>query len=121
MGAFKFYNDMQGRRQSGKSFFKDDLFFIDEDQFFMYRQDDAWKPHGRYCFVSPVPTVESYIFKPFTEEPLMGTMEYPNEYLSTQGIKRGNTVIFKPESEYEFQVDGVKMYRMFDHQIVAVI
>lgn len=119
--AFKFYNDMQGRRQSGKSFFKDDLFFIDEDQFFMYRQDDAWKPHGRYCFVSPVPTVESYIFKPFTEEPLMGTMEYPNEYLSAQGIKRGNTVIFKPESEYEFQVDGVKMYRMFDHQIVAVI
>ena len=27
--AFKFYNDMKGRRQSGKSFFKDDLFFID--------------------------------------------------------------------------------------------
>jgi hypothetical protein len=32
--VFKYYNDMQGREKSGKSFFKDDLFFIDNDQFF---------------------------------------------------------------------------------------
>ena len=36
--VFKFYNDMRGRQQSGKSFFKDDLFFIDNDQFFLYKQ-----------------------------------------------------------------------------------
>jgi len=119
--AFKFYNDMKGRRQSGKSFFKDDLFFIDADQFYMYKQDGRWYPHDRYCFVSPIPTQDSYIFKPFTEEPLMGVMEYPNEYLSAQGVKKGDTIIFKPESEYEFEVDGKKMYRMFDHQITAVV
>ena len=27
--VFKFYNDMKGKRKSGKSFFKEDLFFID--------------------------------------------------------------------------------------------
>ena len=32
--VFKYYNDMYGREKSGKSFFKDDLFFIDFDQFF---------------------------------------------------------------------------------------
>jgi hypothetical protein len=32
--AFKFYNDVKGRRKSGKSFFRDDLFLIDEEQFF---------------------------------------------------------------------------------------
>ena len=32
--VFKFYFDMKGREKSGKSFFKDDLFFIDNDQFF---------------------------------------------------------------------------------------
>ena len=119
--AFKFYNDIKGRRQSGKSFFKDDLFFIDNDQFFMYKQDGEWKSHDRYCFVSPIPPQDSYIFKPFTREPLVGVMEYPNKYLSAQGVKRGDTVIFKPESEYEFDVDGVIMYRMFDHQIVGVV
>ena len=33
--VFKFYNDMYGRRKSGKSFFKDDLFFVDPDQFYL--------------------------------------------------------------------------------------
>ena len=34
--VFKYYNDMSGREKSGKSFFRDDLFFIDFDQFFLY-------------------------------------------------------------------------------------
>ena len=36
--AFKFYNDMRGRQKSGKSFFKDDLFFIETDQFLCIRK-----------------------------------------------------------------------------------
>ena len=28
--VFKYYNDMKGRQQSGKSYFKDNLFFIDK-------------------------------------------------------------------------------------------
>ena len=28
--VFKFYNDMRGRRQSGKSFFKENIFFLDK-------------------------------------------------------------------------------------------
>ena len=115
--VFKFYNDMKGRQQSGKSFFKDDLFFIDEEQFFMYKQDGEWYSYDRYCFVKPVPTSESYIFKPFSEEPLVGIMKYPNDYLKSKGISSGDMVCFKPESEYEFEVDGEKLYRMYDHQI----
>ncbi len=115
--VFKFYNDMKGRQQSGKSFFKDDLFFIDEEQFFMYNQGGEWHSYDRYCFVKPVPTSESYIFKPFSEEPLVGIMKYPNDYLKSKGISSGDMVCFKPESEYEFDVDGEKLYRMYDHQI----
>ena len=115
--AFKFYNDIKGRQKSGKSFFKDDLFFIETDQFFMYKQDGRWKPYDRYCFVKPIPTTESYIKKPFSEEPLMGEMKYPNEYLLSQGLKEGDLVCFAPDSEYEFTVDDEKLYRMFDHQI----
>jgi hypothetical protein len=115
--AFKFYNDMKGRQKSGKSFFRDDLFFIETDQFFMYKQNEKWKSYDRYCFVKPIPATESYIKKPFSEEPLMGEMKYPNEYLLSQGIKEGDLVCFAPDSEYEFTVDDEKLYRMFDHQI----
>ncbi len=119
--VFKFYNDMKGRQQSGKSFFKDDLFFIDEEQFFMYKQDGEWHSYDRYCFVKPVPTSESYIFKPFSEEPLVGIMKYPNDYLKSKGVSSGDMVCFKPDSEYEFDVDGEKLYRMYDHQITIKI
>ena len=47
----------------------------------------------------------------------MGIMVYPNDYLLTQGVKKGDNVCFQPDSEYEFTVDGEKLYRMFDHQI----
>mgnify|MGYP003143668769 FL=1 len=119
--VFKFYYDMQGQEKSGKSFFKDDLFFIDNEQFFMYKHDEKWYANDRYCFVKPVSTEESYIFKPFSEEPLIGIMKYPNNYLKLKGIKEGDKISFQPDSEYEFIVDGEKLYRMFDHQISLVL
>ena len=119
--VFKFYNDMRGRRRSGKSFFKDNLFFLDADQFFAYKKDDVWKGYDRYCFVRPIDKEESYIYKPISNEPLVGRLKYPNEYLKTQGLKSGDRVSFKPESEYEFNVDGAVLYRIFDHQITLAI
>ena len=50
--VFKFFYDMKGREKSGRSFFKDDLFFIDHEQFFLYKKDNEWKAHGKYCFIS---------------------------------------------------------------------
>jgi hypothetical protein len=119
--VFKFYNDIRGNRKSGRSFFRDDKFFIEPDQFYLYKRLDKWNTYSRYCFVKPIPAIESYIMKPFTNEPLMGTMVYPNDYLIDQGVRPGDIVCFKPDSEYEFDVDGEKLYRMFDHQITMVL
>lgn len=115
--VFKYYNDMKGRQQSGKSYFKDDLFFIDNDQFYMYKQDGKWHSHDRYCFVKGVKKQDSFMFKRGNEEPLMGEMVYPNKYLLSHGVTAGTAVSFQPDSEYKFEVDGNKLYRMYDHQI----
>jgi hypothetical protein len=115
--VFKYYNDMKLRHKSGKSFFRDDNFFIDYEQFFMYKKGSTWNAHDRFCFVKPLPAIDSYIKKPFTEEPLMGVMKYSNEYLKSKGINEGDYVCFMPDSEYEFTVDGEKLYRMYDSQI----
>lgn len=119
--VFKFYNDMKGRRQSGKSFLKDDNFLIDPDQFYMYKKNGKWYTYDRYCFVKPCPAEESYIYKPFSEEPLVGEMKYVNRYLKKLGVNAGDKVSFKPDSEYEFNVDGEKLYRMYDHQITMLL
>jgi len=115
--VFKFYNDMRGRRKSGKSFFKDNLFFVDYDQFFLYKHHNVWKAHDKYCFVQPIKIKEKYLKSAGTEEPLMGTIKYINDQLIRMGLKVGDQVSFQPESEYEFHVEGEKLYRMFTNNI----
>tara|TARA_R100001510_G_scaffold18872_1_gene16345 strand:+ start:39 stop:605 length:567 start_codon:yes stop_codon:yes gene_type:complete len=116
--VFKFYNDMYGRQKSGKSFFKDDVFLIDPEQFFLYKNKKEWKTYDRYCFVKPIKVKQDmYINKNTTYEPLVGIMKYANKYLKEQGLANGDTVSFNPHSEYEFYVDGELLYRIYDHQI----
>lgn len=119
--VFKYYNDMKGKERSGKSFFKDDLFFIDYDQFFMYKQNNEWKSHSKYCMIKPISKKNHYLKTHAEEEPLIGLVRYPNEYLISKGINKGDKVSFQPNSEYEFNVDGEKLYRMFDTNITMVL
>jgi hypothetical protein len=119
--VFKFYNDIKGRRKSGKSFLKDNLFLVDNEQFFMYKKNNVWHAHDRYCYIKPVETKESIIFKNTKEEPLVGIVKIPNQNLIKQGVNKGDLISFKPDSEYEFEVDGEKLYRMFDHQITMIL
>jgi len=118
--VFKFYYDMKGRQRSGRSFFKDDLFFIEEDQFFLYKNKRSWKGHSKYCFVRPLKALDSVIFKNTSNEPLMGTLVYGNDQLSSLGVKEGSVVSYIPDSEYEFEVDGEKLYRMFTNNITII-
>jgi hypothetical protein len=120
--VFKYYNDMKGRERSGKSFLKDNLFFVDESQFFAYTNDsqNSWKCINDYCFVKPVATKDYYISKLCPEEPLYGIMEFTNSNLESLGVKKGDEVCFEPESEYEFTVDGNKLYRMYTRNITLV-
>ena len=118
--VFKFYNDMRGRLRSGRSYFKDGLYFIDEFQYFMWRRPDGdWHPVDDYCFVKPIETLDNWIDKCSEYEPLMGTMAYPSEDLLTRNIKRGDRVLFTPDSEYEFRVGDVLMYRMKSKNITV--
>ena len=40
--TFKIYYDMKGQERSGTSFLKDDLFFVDDDQYFMYNHNKCY-------------------------------------------------------------------------------
>ena len=118
--VFKYYNDMYGRQKSGKSFLKDDLFFIDNEQFYRYKNKDTWKCHDRYCFIKPIVAEKKGSLEKYCKyEPLMGIAKYLNEYLKIKGVKEGDTVCFTPHSEYEFTVDDEVLYRVYDHQVTV--
>lgn len=118
--VFKFYYDMHGRQKSGKSFFHDDLFFLDEDQFFMYKSGEGeWKTHSKYCFVKPGKVREKFIKDGSSEEQLFGTIRYSNDELNKLGLKEGDEVVYEPEVEYEFYIDGERLYRLFTGNIAV--
>jgi hypothetical protein len=119
--VFKFYNDMYGRRKSGKSFFREDLFFIDPDQFYLYKSGDEWRGYDKYCFIKPIPKKDSFLKKGGSVEPLMGEIKYINKQLEDLGLKIGDTISFQPESEYEFIIDEEVLYRMYTNNITLVL
>jgi len=76
----------------------------------------------QYCFVKPIDVKDNhYLLKNTNEEPLMGIVKYGNESLAALGVNEGDVVGFQPESEYEFNVDGEKLYRMYTHNITMVV
>jgi len=119
--VFKIFYDMKGREKSGRSFFKDDLFFIAFDQFFLYYHNKEWKTHSKYCFIKPIPIQDSWILKPGGEEPLTGIVKYTNPMPTKLGVKEGDEVLFEPECEYPFHINGEKIYRMFWNNITMVL
>ncbi len=116
--VFKYYNDIYGRQKSGRSWIIDDLFLVDDYQFFMYKQNNEWFSHDKYCFIKPIPFEKKYIdVAGEDEEPLWGIIKYGNEQLERLNIFTGDKVSFQPNSEYEFNIDGEKLYRMFTSNI----
>lgn len=104
--TFRKYYDMKGKERSGPSHFRDSLFFIFPDQYFMYKKPGSdWMAPEPYCFIKP------------TDEDLIGEVVYGNPELEAMGISVGDRVSFQPDSEYEFKVDDVTLYRMFNRNI----
>jgi hypothetical protein len=119
--VFKFYYDMKGNQKSGRSFLKDNLFLIDNEQFFLYKRDNNWMAHSKYCFIKPINTKDSEIFKSCQEEPLFGIVKYINQELLDLGVSVGDEISFTPDSEYPFMVDDEKLYRMLTNNITMIL
>lgn len=120
--VFKYYNDMKGREKSGRSFIKDNLFLVDPDQWFMYKKKgEDWVTHDKYCFIEPKPLNKFFMTAPGIDYHLVGQVAYSNDQLIELGINKGDYVGFTPESEYQFEIDGRTLYRMFTNNICIKI
>lgn len=116
--VFKKYYGMSGFLRNATEHLWGNTFFVSPDSFFMYKKDGEWRPYDRYCFIRPIKDEGKGMFSNKGGEiPLVGEMVYPNEYLLSMGIKKGDRVCHIPQVEYEFMVDGEKLYRMYDHHI----
>jgi hypothetical protein len=113
--VFRRFYDMKGKEKNSASFFKDDLFFCDIEQIYLYKSNDSWKTNLNYCFVKPLKNDDKMTLE--KEKPLKGIVKYSNDKLSSNGIKSGDLITFTPNSEFEFIIEGERLYCMKSNDI----
>tara|TARA_R100000664_G_C2734111_1_gene123994 strand:- start:108 stop:701 length:594 start_codon:yes stop_codon:yes gene_type:complete len=108
---FRRWYDMRGNEKNSATFFKDDLYFAHPEQIYMYNL----KPHLEYCFVSPIKEINTLINK--KEKEHFGILKYSNKSLERVGLNPGALVVFTPYSEFEFIIEGERLYCMKSNDI----
>ena len=108
--VFRRWHDVKGVEKNSRSFFNEDNYFVNYDQIFLYKRNKKWIAPKGYCFVKPLKAIDQFNIK--IEKPLQGIVKY------SDGTVDVNSLIgFTPNSEYEFIVDGERLYRVLSNFI----
>ena len=108
--VFRRWNDVRGKEKNSRSYFNEKTYLIYFDQIFLYKRNNQWKAPKGYCFVQPLKNTDK--FNADLEKPLIGVVKY-----SDGTVKEGDLIGFNPGSEYEFVIEGVRMYRVLSNLI----
>ena len=103
--VFRRWHNIKGEEKNSRSYFKENTYFIKEDQIFAFKRNNKWKPMKGYCFIKPIKNKD--IFSSDKEQPLIGIVKQ-----SDGTVEVGDLVGFRPNSEYEFIIDGERLYRV---------
>ena len=108
--VFRRWHNVKGIEKNSRSYFDEETYLVASDQIFLYKRNNTWEPQKGYCFIKPIKsTNELDVDK---EKPLTGIVKY-----SDGTVNEGDLVGFRPSSEYEFIIDGEKLYRVLSNFI----
>jgi len=114
--VFRRFYDVRGNEKNSKAYFKDNLYFVQLDQVYLYKRKNKWKAFGDRCFVSPIK--DEVDIHNWLEQNLIGVLKYGNSALEALEINEGDLVGYTPYGEYDFIVDGRRLYCMKSNDIV---
>jgi len=114
--VFRRWYNIRGEEKNSKSFFKDNLYFVHPDQIYLYKKHDRWHTVNDRCFISPIKNNDNTVSD--QEQYLIGVLKYGNSALEVLEINEGDLVGYKPFGEYDFVVDGKRLYCMKSNDIV---
>ena len=106
--VFRRWYDVRGKEKNSKSYYKEHEYFVTSDQIFLYKRNGKWQAPKGFCFVKPI--LSNNILLNEKEVPLRGIIKYVDKELND--IEKEDLVGFTPSSEYEFIVDGERLYRV---------
>ena len=104
--VFRRWHDIKGKERNSRSYWKEDKYIISEDQIYLYKREN-WMATPGYSFVKPIKSVDN--FNVDSEKPLVGIVKYSDGKYNEQDL-----VGFTPNSEFEFIIDGERLYRVLN-------
>ena len=107
--------DIRQKEKNSSSFLEENKYIVPQDQIFAYKRNNKWNSLPGYCFVKPVYIEDEWAL--YTDQSLYGELIYSNSALDSLGLSQGDVVGFTPNSEYEFNIDGQKLYRILSNHI----
>ena len=114
--VFRRWHNVRGEEKNSKSYIDENTYCVKEDQIYSYnRNNQGWKTLNGFCFVKPIKSNNN--FNTEKEKVLVGIMKYMDPLLKEYNISEGDLVGFTPNSEYEFVIDGEKLYRILTTDI----
>jgi hypothetical protein len=114
--VFRVFYDIRGNKKNSRSYFKDDLYFCNLDQIYLYKNTGKWKAFGDRCFIKPIKN-RDYL-NVAKEQKLIGILKYGNSSLEALKINEGDLVGYTPYGEFDFVIDGQRLYCMKSNDIV---
>ena len=114
--VFRRFYDIRGKQKNSRSYFKEDLYFCSSDQIYLYKTDGEWKSFGDRCFIKPLKNIDH--LKLDKERKLIGILKYGNDALKALEINPGDLVGYTPFGEFEFIIEGQRLYCMKSNDIV---
>ena len=113
--VFRRWHNVHGEEKNSRSFLDENAYCVREDQIFSYKRNNKWSAIKGFYFVKPIHQDSKFDID--KEKPLTGVMKLTNDELISYGINNGDLVGFLPNSEYEFVIDGERLYRVMTNFI----
>ena len=113
--VFRTYLDMKGRKRKSNEYFRDEQYLVNPNRIYMYNEGDGWKTTEEYCFINPIDYIQDGdLYRSDKEkEEHVGIVKHGR----IKNVLEGDLIAFTKNSEYEFNIDGEKIYRMKNNDI----
>ena len=114
--VFRRWFNVRGEEKNSKAYFKENLYFVQLNQVYLYKRNKQWKAFGDRCFVSPIK--DQVDVHNNLEQFLIGILKYGNSALKALEINEEDLVGYTPDGEFDFVIDGKRLYCMKSNDIV---
>ena len=108
--VFRRWYDLKGKERNSRSYFNEKTYLINHDQIFLYKRNKEWLCPKGYCFIQPIKETDKLSLN--IEKTNVGVVKYTD-----QTVNINDLIGYKPNTQCEFVIDNIKLYRILSNLI----